>query len=234
MAKHKRIKPDSPSLTGFGELCYALHTPEIMRDCIRARYWESTNQAEIFNVIGRLADDFKRRGFSQHKAIEFIREHLASKLGPLKAAALKQIASATTWIYTKQEHGLTCSGALVHEGLCFRREKACRFYAIDTTNRQAIKNANPVILPDEVSKFLEAAHPSAAIYASWTYKELLYIEQERNLIPGDYREPILIGFRDLAGRVAMRNRTPGYDRHTACKAIRLLEDCGLVKPTGFR
>jgi hypothetical protein len=214
---------------GFGELCVSLHTPAIMRDCIRERYWDNPNAAEIFKGAIRLADDFKRRGFAQQKAVEIILEHLVAKLRLVKTEALKNIASAVTWVYAKQEHGITCAGALNREGLCFRTERACRFQEIDSTNRQAIRNANPIILPAEVSTYLEAAHPSEAIYARWTYTELLYLEQERNLIPGDLREPIFIGFRALAMRVSMRNKTPGYNKHEACKAIKLLEDCKLVK-----
>lgn len=214
---------------GLGGLCVVNHTPDVMRDCLREQYWENINPTEIQKGAVRLSDDFKRRGFSQSKAIEIIMERIASKLGLVKSDTLKQIESAVTWVYKKQEHGITCEGALNREGLCFRTNRTCRFHAIDKANRQAIRNANPVVLPDEVSTFLESAHPSDAIYARWTYTELLHLEHERSLIPGDYREPIYIGFRALAVRVAMRNKGPGYDRHTACKAIRLLEDCRLVK-----
>jgi len=100
---------------------------------------------------------------------------------------------------------------------------------MDVVKRQEIRRTSPIVLPDDVKKYLDSVHPSDAIYAEWTYLELLRLEQEKKLLPGNPKEPIFIGFRALASRIINSNRATGYDKHCACKSIRLLEDAGFIK-----
>ncbi|HAH32379.1 MAG TPA: hypothetical protein DCL44_08715 [Elusimicrobia bacterium] len=229
MENKKKNATSDYRVEGFGDGLRNLHTPEIMRDCIRGRYWESPARVELFITAVRLADDFKRRGFSQQKTLEIIQERLTAKFNLVKPESLKQIETALNWVYKKQDHPLTCSGALWNEGLCHKATTRCRFNEIDSENRQFVKKLNPIIPPAAVDKYLEGLHPTEALFARWTYLEFLRLEQEHNLLPGNPKEPIYIGFRAIAARVAMRNKTLSYDRHTACNSVRLLEDNGFIK-----
>lgn len=224
-------KPEPPhnlNLEGFGSLCTSSTTPGIMRDCLRAVYWNNPQPADAFKAAGRLADDFKRRGFSQQQALEFILERFSEKF-LLKPKTIEQISAKVSWVFTEQEHGLTCSGALAREGLCLRPACVCRYYEDEKMRRENQSQENPPCVPPDVESFLEGHHPTEAIYAKWTYRELMHLERERNCIPGDFREPVLIGFRNLALRVAARNKAPGYDRNTAVVSMHLLQECGLVR-----
>lgn len=220
--------PVSP-LKGYGLGAVSLPTPEIMRDCIQRRYWEAPNKVELYKAALRLADDFKRRGYRFKIALEIIQAHLVSKLGLVKPEQLKQIENGVYWSFHVQDHPITCNGALVIEGICFKTTKNCRFHEIDTANRALVKNLNPIVTPAEVEAYLEGLHPTEALFCRWTYLELCHIEHERNLLPGTTKEPIYIGFRKLAERVSLRNRTAAYNKDTALNSIRLLEDNGFVK-----
>lgn len=216
-------------LKGYGPGAVSLHTPEIMRDCIRTSYWEAPNRVELYKTALRLADDFKRRGYHFKAALQIIQAHLIEKLALIKPEHLKQVETGVNWAFNKQDHPITCNGALVTDGICFKAITPCRFHEIDTENRALVKKLNPIVTPSEVEKYLEGLHPTEALFCRWAYLELLHIEHERGLLPGNTKEPILIGFRNLAERVGLRNKTACYSKDTALKAIRLLEDNGFIK-----
>lgn len=216
-------------LYGYGDGEQVVNTPEVMRDCIKEHCWEKPVRADLFKTVGWLADDFKRRGFKQQVTLEIIQEHLTIKFGFLKPEALKQIKTKVTWVYEKQEHGLTCTGALDRGGMCHRIKKSCRYHEIDNNARQWIRSTHPVILPADVKRHLDALHPTDTLYAACTYLELLRLEHTRNLLAGNPKEPIFIGFRSLAIKVTEATGRPGYDKHCASKYIHLLEDAGFIK-----
>lgn len=227
--KYTEAKTVDSISDGYGSGARELNTPEVMRDCIREHYWERPSITNVFQVVGGLADDFKRRGFTYPKASEIIHGHLIETLGPLKPDALKQIKTKLDWVYKKQTQGLTCTGTLNRYGICHKDKKRCRFQEQDIEVRQWIRSTHPIVLTEDVTRFLGPLHPTDALYAGWTYLELFRLEHERNLIPGNQKEPIFIGFRALASRVIAQNGRAGYDRHCACKYIRLLEDAGFIK-----
>lgn len=213
---------------GFAILDHA-STPGIMRDCLREHYVDRLTPAGLFQGAGRLADDLKRRGFEEGPAVQAIVSLAGTALRVLKRGQIKQIEKAVAWVYHKQEHGLTCTGVLVLEGLCFVRSRRCSFHEEENSLRQRRRNRQPTQLPPNWTDFMAGAHPSDAYYAAWTYPELGKLEQEHNLNPGDPDTPILIGFRALADRVRAAHRSPGYDKNVAVRMMHLLQDVGLVR-----
>ena len=222
-------KTSNNILIGYGDGPREMHTPEVMRDCIRKHFWEMPVKADLFRATGWLADDLKRRGFTRQKTLEIIQGHLTLKFNCLKPTDLKQIQTKVEWVYNTQTHGLTCTGALDRAGLCHKSKNRCHFHELNTAARQWIKSLHPVVLPDEIKKRLDKLHPTDVSYAGWTYLELFRLEQENGLLPGNPKEPILIGFRPLAVKVTAHNKSPGFDRHHAVKYVRLLEDIGVIK-----
>lgn len=216
---------------GVWSLDAPLDTPDIMRDCIRERYWGKPGRAEYFKAARRLADDLKRRGCPQKKALELILGHLTTKLNLIRREQLKNIEKAVTWVYEKQDHGLTCSntGALSREGICHLSQRRCIFSERDQEIKTSRRTNVSVSLPPEVAEELKSAHPSAAIYATWTYEVVAEIEAERGLAPGDESQPIFVGYRTMVDRVKSKQRSPGYTRYTAVESMHLLIDVGAIK-----
>ena len=169
MENSEEIKTSDYRLEGFGDGERGLHTPVVMRDCIRAHYWDKPAKVELFQASRRLADDFKRRGFVREKALAIIQEHLTARLNLIKPECLKQIENAVNWAYKKQDHPLTCTGALNTEGLCHKLITRCHFNEIDNENRKFVKSLNPFIPPAIVEQYLAGLHPTDALFARCTY-----------------------------------------------------------------
>ena len=218
-------------LEGVWSLDARLDSPDIMRDCLRERYWEKPNRAEYFKAARRLTDDLKRRGCPEPKALELISGHLIVKLKLDRKEHLRNIEKAIHWVYEKQEHGLTCSdnGCLAVEGLCHRLTKRCVFFErAQEIAKGRLANVQSG-LPNELENELSNLHPTTALFARWTYLTLLSIETERGLRPGDEKQPIFVGFRTLVDRVRVQQGSAAYTRYAAVDSIRLLEDIGAIK-----
>lgn len=199
-----------------------------MRDCLIINYVQGLGVSNLHPAAVRLANDLRRRGIAEDMATRMIVGLAQMKIVVLKPAHITTIERAVTYVYRKQEHLLTCTGRLKAEGLCFKTIRPCRFDQEDQEIRSGRRSATTVAIPD-VGKYLPGANHADVLYATLAYTELAKVEAERNLIPGDAAEPILIGFRGLAARVVTEHQRPGFDRNVACTVIRLLEDVGLIK-----
>lgn len=224
----KAIGPDS-IVEGYGTQPVSLHTPEVMRDCIRKHYWIRFSELKLHTSTLRLADDLKRRGFSKEATTNILLSRLLETSPAPARESISLINKTIVWVFSSQAHPLTCTGILLREGICQRHEMSCRFYEIDQEKRKPLLQLSPQVLPHNIEHRLQQLHPAHATYAIWTYRELFRIEQERHLIPGNHKEPILVGFRALAARISTHYRTPGYDKDAAARSIRLLIDADLVK-----
>lgn len=214
---------------GFGSLEHNPDTPMIMRDCIKETYVDKPNAETIFKAAIRIADDLKRRSFVEDDALKIVLDQLTIKLKFLKRAQHKSIVQAVQWVFKEQESGLTCTGALLKEGVCFLKDRPCRFNIEENHIRQAKRNIYAVGMPENWREFMANLHPGDAYYADWIYKELAKLEQEKNLIPGEKKTPIFVSYRTLASRVNAARRQGGMDFHAAARVIKLLEDVGLIK-----
>ncbi len=213
---------------GFWSLDAPTDTPDVMRDCIRDRAWEKPARADFFKLALRLADDLKRRGCPHEKARELILGCWAARVGLFKREEIKGVESAVRWVFEKQEHGITCAGALTRDGWCHRFEKGCHYHDQEQAIHAARRAGQPTGLPEEWLRHLGEAHPTDALYADFAYQEIAAFEAEKNLSPGDDRSPVFIGFRTLAARIRAKHGRPGYDKNAALRSVRLLLDNGLI------
>lgn len=223
-------------LEGMGSITApAFDTPDVIRDCLAEHYIQNLDRSELFKAAVRLSDDLKRRKFEEPEVHRMVLATLISRLGVLDRNHLKSIEKAVAWVFGEQARGLSCTGALSHEGLCFVRQRGCRFdrqrqelHASRVAAAQAVCPDLAVLL-DMLAHELDRAHPSESRMAAWTYQELATIEKEHDVVPGNEDHPIYAPLRALADRIRARHQTQGYDRYTARRMLHLLEDLGWVK-----
>lgn len=215
-------------IEGVGSLTAAFDTPDILRDCLREHYVERLTRAALFDAARRLADDLKRRHFTKAMALEIVLSLVSRRL-TLGREQHQQVEKAVTWVFDEQEHGLTCTGVLAREGMCFKTERRCRFdeQAQDLHTERVASTSQG--LPTAWTQYLEGVHPTEVLFVSWTYAELVRYELKNRCTPGDERTPIFVGYRVIADGVRATRRTGVFDKNVALRSVRRLQEIGLVR-----